>query len=57
MGYSFRVQGEKYSLIYLFENGSILEQGTHKELMELNGQYKKMFESQAIKYLGGDYNA
>lgn len=43
--------------IYLFENGSILEQGTHKELMELNGQYKKMFESQAIKYLGGDYNA
>ena len=43
--------------IYLFENGSILEQGTHKQLMELNGQYKQMFESQAIKYLGGDYNA
>ena len=43
--------------IYLFENGAILEQGTHEQLMELNGQYKKMFESQAIKYLGGDYNA
>ena len=43
--------------IYLFENGAILEQGTHEQLMNLNGQYKKMFESQAIKYLGGDYNA
>ncbi len=43
--------------IYLFENGAILEQGTHEQLMDLNGQYKKMFESQAIKYLGGDYNA
>jgi len=42
--------------IYLFENGSILEQGTHQELMDKNGQYKKMFESQAVKYLGGDYN-
>lgn len=43
--------------IYLFEYGKIIEQGTHKQLMELNGQYKKMFDSQAIKYLGGDYNA
>ena len=42
--------------IYLFENGSIIEEGTHQELMNINGQYKKMFESQAIKYLGGEYN-
>ena len=43
--------------IYLFEYGKIIEQGTHKQLIELNGQYKKMFDSQAVKYLGGDYNA
>ena len=42
--------------IYLFENGTIIEQGTHQELIKLNGQYKKMFDSQAVKYLGGDYN-
>lgn len=42
--------------IYLFEHGAILEQGTHNELMKQNGQYKQMFDSQAIKYLGGDYN-
>ena len=42
--------------IYLFENGQILEEGTHKQLMQKNGQYKKMFDSQAVKYLGGDYN-
>jgi len=43
--------------IYLFEHGKIIEQGTHKQLINLNGQYKKMFDSQAVKYLGGEYNA
>ena len=42
--------------IYLFENGKIIEQGKHTELMNKDGQYKKMFDSQAVKYLGGDYN-
>lgn len=36
--------------IYLFENGEILEQGTHNELMELNGKYALMFEKQAHYY-------
>ncbi len=33
--------------IYMFENGEIIEQGTHQELMELNGQYADMFQCQA----------
>lgn len=33
--------------ILVVENGSIKESGTHKELIDLNGKYKKMFEAQA----------
>lgn len=36
--------------IYMFENGEIVEQGTHQELMELNGQYAEMFQCQAKYY-------
>lgn len=36
--------------IYLFENGRILEQGSHEELMEKNGAYADMFRKQAEKY-------
>lgn len=36
--------------IYLFENGEIMEQGTHTELMELQGKYALMFEKQAHFY-------
>lgn len=41
--------------IYLFEHGQIIEDGTHQSLMMKNGQYKRMFTSQAHKYLGEDY--
>ncbi|MCR5338129.1 MAG: ABC transporter ATP-binding protein/permease [Lachnospiraceae bacterium] len=37
--------------IYLFENGSIKEQGTHNELMALNGLYREMFDRQAHNYI------
>ncbi len=37
--------------ILFIENGQIVEQGTHKELMELNGKYKYMYNIQAQKYL------
>ncbi|MBR4513466.1 MAG: ABC transporter ATP-binding protein [Lachnospiraceae bacterium] len=37
--------------IYLFEHGAIKEQGTHDELMSLNGRYKEMFDRQAQNYL------
>ncbi len=40
--------------IYLFENGRIIEQGTHSQLMALNQKYALMFTSQANKYLGGE---
>ena len=42
--------------IYLFEYGKIIEEGTHDELIKLNGKYKEMFTSQSKKYLGGDYD-
>lgn len=41
--------------IFLFENGEIIEAGNHSKLMALDGVYKQMFNSQASKYLGGQY--
>lgn len=37
--------------IYMFENGEIIEIGTHEELMNVNGKYAEMFNVQAEKYL------
>ncbi len=36
--------------IYMLEKGEIIEQGSHKELIELNGKYAEMFNKQAEKY-------
>lgn len=36
--------------IYVMENGSIIESGSHAELMEKNGTYAYMFNLQAEKY-------
>ena len=36
--------------IYMFENGSVIESGSHEELMEQNGKYAEMFRLQAEKY-------
>ncbi len=36
--------------IYMFENGSIIESGSHENLMEQNGKYAEMFRLQAEKY-------
>ncbi|MCR5207689.1 MAG: ABC transporter ATP-binding protein/permease [Eubacterium sp.] len=36
--------------IYVMENGTIIESGTHKELMEKGGAYAYMFNLQAEKY-------
>lgn len=36
--------------IYMLEHGNIIEQGSHKELMELDGKYAQMFRMQAEKY-------
>lgn len=36
--------------IYMLEKGEIVEQGSHEELMRLNGKYAYMFNLQAEKY-------
>lgn len=42
--------------IYLFEDGEIVEQGSHEMLMRQNGKYADMFLKQAQSYVGGmDY--
>lgn len=37
-------------VIYMLENGEIVESGTHEELMKKNGKYAYMFNLQAEKY-------
>lgn len=36
--------------VYFMEQGEIKEEGTHKQLMELQGQYAKFYMTQADKY-------
>ena len=36
--------------IYMFENGEIIESGSHKDLMDLNGKYAEIFRLQAERY-------
>ena len=38
--------------IYMLENGHIIEQGSHEELMGKNGKYALMYSVQAEKYAG-----
>lgn len=40
--------------VYLFENGVIIEQGSHEGLMGKNGKYADMFRKQAQNYIGGN---
>lgn len=37
--------------IYMLENGSIIEEGSHAELLGLNGKYARMWKVQAGQYL------
>ena len=37
--------------IYLISDGEVAEQGTHNELMALNGKYAEMFRKQAENYV------
>jgi ATP-binding cassette subfamily B protein len=38
-------------MVFMLEQGTILERGTHKELMALNGSYADMYQKQAKNYL------
>ncbi len=40
--------------IYLFEQGRIIEQGSHRELLALGGKYADMWHKQADTYLDGE---
>ena len=37
--------------VFLMEKGTLLESGTHDELMRLNGRYAELYRMQAEKYL------
>ena len=41
---------KKCSRILVFENGEIVEDGNHKELIEKDGLYKKLFNAQSQNY-------
>lgn len=40
---------EKADIIYMLENGEVVEQGTHSELVALKGRYYRMFKSQLLQ--------
>jgi ATP-binding cassette subfamily B protein/ATP-binding cassette subfamily C protein len=37
---------EKADVVYMLEDGQVVESGTHRELVDLRGRYYRMFESQ-----------
>lgn len=43
--------------IYMFENGTVIEQGSHRELMSINGKYAEMWKLQAQNYLAKEATA
>ena len=40
--------------VILMDSGEIIETGTHKELMEMDGKYAEMFRKQAENYVGSE---
>ena len=37
--------------IYMFDSGSLIEEGSHEELLEMNGKYAELFRVQSQKYM------
>ncbi len=40
--------------VFMLENGAVIEQGTHRELMDMDGKYCEMFTKQAQNYLADE---
>ena len=40
--------------VFMLEQGELIEQGTHEELMKINGSYADMYTKQAMNYLALD---
>ncbi len=40
--------------VFMLENGSVIEQGTHRQLMDMGGKYCEMFTKQAQNYLADE---
>jgi len=40
--------------IYVMDDGKIIEKGTHRELLQLDGSYARLFRAQAVFYRAGD---
>jgi len=36
--------------ILVMKHGQLVEQGSHEELMQLQGEYYRMFETQSVAY-------
>jgi ATP-binding cassette subfamily B protein len=52
---SHRLSSTKFcDRILLLDNGKIIEEGTHQELIDFAGEYKSIFEVQAQYYKDGD---
>lgn len=40
--------------VFMLEQGELIEQGTHEELMKMKGSYADMYTKQAMNYLALD---
>ena len=40
--------------VFMLENGTVIEQGTHRQLMDMGGKYCEMFTKQAQNYLADE---
>ncbi len=41
-------------MVFMLENGTVIEEGTHKQLMDMKGKYCEMFTKQAQNYLADE---
>ncbi len=44
---------QKADCVFMLENGTVIESGTHAQLLKQKGSYQQMYEKQAINYLAG----